>query len=112
VVKRAFVIFASGLLGAAALVAGCNSILGIESHSLAADAGSGATNSGVRIGEDGSPSLVDDGSSATESGSGSTGTSSGSPSNGGADGGAIGGGDSGCTPCVLGAAKLGLCCVQ
>jgi hypothetical protein len=76
-------------------VAGCNSILGIEDHPLAADAGTGGSSDSGSSSGDASPS---------GSGAGSeTGTSSGSSS----------GGDSGCPPCTLGStsAKLGACCL-
>ena len=94
---RASVLLLLGALGLAA----CNSILGIQDHSLApADGGialdgsSGPTDAAP----DSAPRMTDGGGDA------------------GGDGGAVPDGatvvDSGCTPCTLGSATLGSCCVQ
>ncbi len=90
-----------------AVLAGCNSILGIDAdeHPLAAADGGGPA---IMTGGDGAvnpngsndsgPGLGNDASSSQDSGAPDSSTRT------------IG--DSGCTPCTFGTAKLGACCVQ
>jgi hypothetical protein len=93
------------LVGTFAL-AGCDAILGISDHTLAAGSDSGAHDSGI--------GPRNDGGSSSGSGSGSSsGTGSGSGASSGTGSGSGHCSQPGATPCVLGTPPgLGSCCVE
>ena len=90
---------------------GCNAILGIDDHRLASSGEGGVSGSGSGSASTGAPSGT---SAGAPSGASMTGATTGSQhsSTGGSGAGSPNASGATCTPCVLGTAKVGACCVE